>query len=647
MNHRSCVAVVSLGVLLAPALVCGQVTPPPPPASSNVAQPQGAKPGGKSAQAGRGAVDPLAVARRATAVSRITSLADEARGFHDGTLRARVQAQAADALWEFDRERALALFRRAWDAATQFDQEKARSAAREGAGERSMKRRASIFGATTNMRGEIVTTVARRDRTLGEKLLKESQSEEAQAAPDEAPLNPLLNDSLYADDEHLQRMVLARRLLDAGDTATALQTAGPGLSRLNAQTIFFLNALRARDARTADTHFASLLAGALGNPAADANHVSLLASYAFTPNFFVSVNRTGAVSTSMQGDADPAPDLAPALRADFFRVAALILLRPPAQPDQDRSTSGLAGAYFIITRLLPLFEQHAPAALPHLRARLAALAPDAPARIRDGRDERLTQGMPSAATTPSSPAFNALEDALDQAERATDAAGRDRAYSNAAIAALSKGDARAREFGEKINDGDLRRRVLAYIDFSNAQGAVERKQTEELIRLARNADFTPLQRVWAFAEAARLLAEDEPTRALEMLDEATAAARRIDGGTPDYANALVAIATRFFPVAPPRAWEMLAEAVKVANGTDKFNGRGGNIDVMLRAPGHTIGGGAYLTGSELRGVLALLARADFERAAALAGSFNGEAPRSVATLAVAVAVLNDKSKPKP
>src|SRR5688572_12963003 len=67
--------------------------------------------------------NPLALQRRTIAISLLTSLADEARSYQDQTLRARVQARAADALWESDVEKARALFRRAWDAADTADKE--------------------------------------------------------------------------------------------------------------------------------------------------------------------------------------------------------------------------------------------------------------------------------------------------------------------------------------------------------------------------------------------------------------------------------------------------------------------------------------------------------------------------------------------
>src|SRR5918912_3240334 len=75
--------------------------------------------------------DAEAAQQRTIAISLVTSLADEARSFKDQTRRARVQARAADVLWESDPDRALELFRRAWEAAEVADTEAAKKRAEE------------------------------------------------------------------------------------------------------------------------------------------------------------------------------------------------------------------------------------------------------------------------------------------------------------------------------------------------------------------------------------------------------------------------------------------------------------------------------------------------------------------------------------
>src|SRR5687768_15253220 len=66
-------------------------------------------------------VDAEAEQRQEVAMALVVTLADEARSFKDQTRRARVQARAADILWERDPERARDLFKRAWDSADAAD----------------------------------------------------------------------------------------------------------------------------------------------------------------------------------------------------------------------------------------------------------------------------------------------------------------------------------------------------------------------------------------------------------------------------------------------------------------------------------------------------------------------------------------------
>src|SRR5688572_2644691 len=70
-------------------------------------------------------VDAEAEQRREIAVSLVIALADESRSIKDQTRRARVQARAADVLWDSDQERARELFKRAWDSADAADNQAA------------------------------------------------------------------------------------------------------------------------------------------------------------------------------------------------------------------------------------------------------------------------------------------------------------------------------------------------------------------------------------------------------------------------------------------------------------------------------------------------------------------------------------------
>src|SRR5690242_8009023 len=115
--------------------------------------------------------DAEAAQQRTIAISLVTTLADEARSFKDQTRRARVQARAADVIWDSDPERARELFRRAWEAAETVDAEAAKKRAED------MKRMESEGGPVVvrggpDLRSEVLRLVAKRDRKLGEEFLK-------------------------------------------------------------------------------------------------------------------------------------------------------------------------------------------------------------------------------------------------------------------------------------------------------------------------------------------------------------------------------------------------------------------------------------------------------------------------------------------
>src|SRR5438552_12547781 len=106
--------------------------------------------------------------RRIFAISLVTSLADEARSYQDLALRPRVLARAADTLWEADTNAARILFRRAWEAAEKGDAKEITIRTKDSppsmvVGLRRMSGR--------DLRSEVLSLAARRDRALGEEFL--------------------------------------------------------------------------------------------------------------------------------------------------------------------------------------------------------------------------------------------------------------------------------------------------------------------------------------------------------------------------------------------------------------------------------------------------------------------------------------------
>ena len=592
--------------------------------------PLDAKAAAPGARAARGEADPLAAQRRAQAVSLLTSLADQARDFRDEAVRARAQARAADALWETDAQLARALFRRAWEAADAADRESARRVEEERRAQLA-RHGTAVTSSPPELRAEVLRLAARRDRALGEEFL--TQLRKAAEQQDEAQgvqTGPAA--ALPADAG--QRLGLAQQLLEEGDAERALQFAGPALSTADMQAIAFLSALREKDAAEADRRFAALVSRAAADPASDANTVSLLSSYVFTPFIFFTAYSRGGTGISTMRSGVPAIE-APALRAAFLRAAAQILLRPLTPQDYERTSAGRTGTYLVIRRLLPLFELHAPDATAALNARAAALLPDVPERLRGpGMERTLAKGI-----VPEDPARDEVQEALGRAERAKDVAERDDIYANLAVSLAWKGDPRAQEYLEKIDDFDLQHRVRAFADFAAVHAALERKEAEAAVERARKGDLTRVQRAWALERAADLVAKSDRPRAVTLLEEAVAEAKRIDNDDPDRARALVAAATRYERLDRPRAWDLMEEAARVANSAPAFTGEDGKMTVQLRTR-H----GAWMTDFkvqefDLPDVLKALAAEDLDRTVQLSESFTNEAARATAVVAVARAVL--------
>jgi len=577
--------------------------------------------------------DAEAAQERTIAISLVTTLADEARSFKDQTRRARVQARAADVLWDTDPDRARELFRRAWEAAEIVDTEAAKKRADD------MKRMEKDGGPVVvrgapDLRSEVLRLVAKRDRKLGEEFLK-ALDEAAEKARADAATDQNLNAGTRLGAS--QRLQLARRLIEDGQVERALEFAAPALDNVNIDSIFFLSTLREKNAAAADAAYTRMLGLAARDPNSDANTVSGLSSYLLTPFLYITFERQGGANQSRSRGPTPAPAVDAAVRDSFLRVAFQILMQPLAAPEQDRTTSGQTGKYLVIKRLLPIFEQYNPEFAAGLRTQMTALASYVPPGFQQGENRAVTVGIQpeSAEGDP----YQRMQERLDRAKTSED---RDAIYADYAVALIGKGDPRGRDLVDKIENTDLRKSVKAYTDFEIAQLAIRNKDVNELMRVIKSGELTSVQKVWALTSGAKLVVAEERSRATDMLDEALAEARRISGSDPDRARALTSVAVGFAEIDRVRAWEILAEVVKAANGAEDYTGEDSRVSSQLETKFMVLVSNSTAEDFDLLSVFRHLARADLLRAIQLAKTFNGEAPRAVATLAIARSVLEKR-----
>ncbi|HEY6231449.1 MAG TPA: hypothetical protein VIW64_09295 [Pyrinomonadaceae bacterium] len=630
--------VVSLVLFAAAALHAQQ------PAEKTVAAPQAAaspvpssQPPAAKTKRPSAATKAKADQQKALALSLLVSLANDARSYPDQKLRARTLSRIADALWEPDPEQGRALFRKAWDAAESADQESARRGEEERQRQQGSNPDAPFARAQgPDLRAEVLRLAAKRDRALGEELLdklKEARKQETTDATSPARSTPETPAAIK------QRLRLANQLLET-DLERSLQFADPALTSITMEGLNFLTFLRDKNAAAADLRYARLLALADVDVKSDANTISLLSSYLFTPHLFVTFEPGGGQQSSQSGQRVPPPEVAPDLRNAFFRTAAGVLLRPLPGREQDRSTSGTQGKFLVIRRLLPLFEQYAPKEITEqLRSEMAVLGQGTAQDVRDEDDAYSTQ----RGIGPERKSEDIEKSLLDRIERARTSEERDALYLQLAVRTAEKGDLRARDFTDKLEDSELRKQAAPYVDMTLALSAAEKKDSEKALFIAGKGELSHIQRVWLLTETAKSLPPTDRDKALQIIADALVEARRIDGSDPDRPRALVAVANALLAFDRARAWEMMLEVAKASNSAEGFNGEDGRLMLRLQSKNMTSMRTSTVDDFNLPGVFRALSQENATQAIEIARSFEAEAPRATALIAVARALLNDKN----
>jgi hypothetical protein len=573
--------------------------------------------------------------RRENAQSLLISLAADAGNYNDQKLRARTLARVADALWDVDPDRARSMFRKAWDAAEVIDDENRRQLQEEIKQQQAKRGSAAVAG-RPNIRNEVLRLAARRDRKLGEELLAKLTVEKKEEAEN---LAGKLRGSLDAPEAISQRLNLARQLLEF-DVERALQFADPALISINRDAVDFLSFLREKDAAAADQRYAALLARATSDLQSDANTVSLLTSYLFTPHAFVNFDAQGGTTSQSSRNSTPLADVSPDLRAAFFRTASEILLRPLAQPGQDTTSAGVMGKYLMIKRLMPLFEQYAPKETAEaVRAQMDAMANAVSEEARQRDDDSIREGI-----RPPVKDEDREKGLLDRIERAKTAEERDRLYLQLARLYGEVGDLRSRDVLEKISDSELRKSARAYIDVTMIMRAIDKKNSDLTLELVRTGELTHLQKAWALIQVAKLVSKTDSEKALSLLDQADAEARRIEPSDGDRPRALMGIAAAYLSIDRRKAWDAASDATKAANSAESFSGEDGVLRISLLTKGMSSIRSTSAREFDVAPLFSDLAGEDYNRTVELARLFEREAPRASATIAIARAMLEEKKK---
>lgn len=566
------------------------------------------------------------------ALSLIDSLAEDARKYKNRVASVRVQAKAADLIWERDSERARTIFLRAWTLAETVEEEEQKLVEEKKKKFLSGESQNGFIPSPPNLRGEILQFVGRRDRKLSEELLarlEKKNEEDADSEKDDF-------DPTEPDLATARRLELALYLLENGETEKALAIADISLHKATTQGIVFLLALRKKSPAAADARFSSLLSKSVVDPTSDATSVSLLSSYVFTPTVIVTMTQNGTLSRRLDEVPNAAP-ISERLKADFLRAAAQILLRPLPILVQDKTSAGRDGLFFTITRLLPLFAQYLPDKVSPLQSQLNSIVQN----VSDANRAR-TDFFANAGFSSDEPQARRLEDILQEIESSPDNK-KDNLYAQAARLAAMKNDLRARDYAEKIYDSKLKDKVFAFVDFVLVQKAIEKKDADQALTLLKKAKLPQLQRIWLMTEIARLFDKKRAFEAQQLLEEAVTEARKINGEESWKANALSAVANAFLAFDELRSWQITADVVKAANTAAFFNDKP-DLSASLQIGGEFSVIKPNTQSLNIANLFAQIAPYDIYQASNLAGNLSDEYQRALSLLASADSQIKKRVK---
>ncbi|HXT63801.1 MAG TPA: hypothetical protein VN696_12260, partial [Pyrinomonadaceae bacterium] len=345
--------------------------------------------------------------------------------------------------------------------------------------------------------------------------------------------------------------------------------------------------------------------------------------------------------SSVSSSGNNMPPVVPAqLRDAFFRTAANILLRPLPPAGQDQSSSGVQGKYLMLKRLLPLFEQYASRDMAEaVRTQMEALTNLVPEDARDRDDNPLREGI-----RPPQSSEDREKSLLNRIDRAKTSEERDQLYLDLARLFTDSEDNRARDYVSKIEDSELRQKARAFIDASLVINAVSKKNADRVVELVRTGELTHVQKSWGLSQAAKLLGKTDRDKALSLLDDSAAEARRIEPSDPDRPRALIGVVNAMLTIDRAKAWQTIDDVLKAANSAETFTGEDGVMRISLVTKANATSRSTSNGEFNIDPLFTELANDDFEKAIQLARLFEHEAPRAAATIAIARTVLEEKKK---
>jgi hypothetical protein len=542
-------------------------------------------------------VTPTLRAEQRHALGVVDKIASEARSVDDIATRVRLEARAAELLWDFDQARARVVFAKAFDEADSMIDESS----------------SSLFGGA--LRSQLLAEVLRRayvrDTGFAETLL--ASLDDSGDGIDYGTGVPT-----EMTEQGNARLAIATSLASTNPTA-AVELARSSLDEADPSELAgFLIVLRRVDKVAGDALYTEAIAH-LSRQAVLVGDLVLLQSYA------IPTVEPNAPDPWRSFGVPPSPNLA----AHYLEAVWLAGQRQlgrmsaTAQTDQSAYASDL---YANFASLLPVFDQFDPARVPDIRAVLANAGTSLNATERD-RFDSLTR-------------VETAQSIADRAANATEQSTRDALYIRAAtIAAAGTDDFREVEsYASKVNNAELR---LTFLDGAGqmiSRRLANRRRYDDAVRVASQVPGLDARVQCHLVIAARAAEMGDRTRAAEVLDAAETDAEK--ARPSEQSLALARIASVYSGLDTIRGAEVMQDAVRATN-----------IALRQNRPesGGAPTGSALESGKracvELEIGLERIAASDYFRALVMAQSIDDKSCSMSAQLAAARGALSRAPRP--
>ena len=563
--------------------------------------------------------NPSSLCSRDNALETIRQQIDLTRTFDDQVRRIAVLIRAADVLWPYQQDKARAAFTEAFDLARQNYKEKGDKPRLEG----------HLIVTVPDQRYTVISAIAKRDAAWGRRLSDQLLQEETREAEEKAAKD------VDQDIRTGEKLLGTAFILLSSDQGAALNFARSSLHYPASLSFpMFLYKLAEVNKAAADGLYQEALAAYANAPM---ERFLYLSSYPFGNDHDVG-EMPAWTAYAVPKDFVPSLELQHAFVQILLRRAQQAIESPIDTGTADRFSDS-EQIWLAFTRLDRQIEELLPNLIEPVRQAKGNLF----SILSQNDQQKLGDILTDRSDAMS---FDKLVSGADQEK---DPARRDGMLAMAVFSAANSDKPLELIVNviEKIDNRDVRDKLLNWVYFERAQKATQEKRLAEAKGLAAKVEEID-QRAYLYLKIAEqsIKRTRNDTEARELLEEVVAAANK----APDTivkARALLGVAYLYTKVEPSRSVSLLSDAVKCINRIDSPDFSSEDAGRKIESKGF----GAYATmqtpGFNPENGFREIGRYDYDGTLYLAGSFANKPLRAMTTLALAELCLQQVPQSKP